>query len=56
MNTLFRLLAATFALLAMFGAVTIAVPPFNEHWLSFLTIGIVGFAVCRLLAWAFSKS
>ena len=51
-----KLLAAIFALLAMFGAVTIAVPPFNEHWLSFLAIGIVGFTVCRLLAWAFSKS
>jgi hypothetical protein len=49
-------LAAIFALLAMFGAVAIAIPRYSEHWLSFLAVGIIGFAVCRMLAWAFSKS
>jgi hypothetical protein len=50
-----KLLSAIFALLAMFGAVAITVPRFSEHWLSFLAFGVVGFAVCRMLAWAFSK-
>jgi hypothetical protein len=51
-----KLLAAAFALLAMFGSVAITIPRLSEHWLSMMAFGIAGFAVCRLLAWAFSKS
>jgi hypothetical protein len=48
-------LAALFALTAIAGAVMLAIPGRSDYELLMIILGVIGFAILRLLAWAFSK-
>lgn len=50
-----KIIAAFFAILAIAGAVCISVPAARDWWLTLMAVGIIGFAVFRMLAWAVSK-